>query len=80
LRFKERGDPHAGIDRSAHSLEPMLELVARQERDGQGDAPWPPHYRKGLDEPPRVQPSKRKAPISASADRRQTRSRARTAS
>ena len=80
LRFNERGDPHAGIDRSAHSLDPMLELVARQERDGQGDAPWPPHYRKALAEPPRVQPSKRKPPISASADRPRTRSRARTAS
>ncbi|HYU10916.1 MAG TPA: hypothetical protein VEK77_16170, partial [Gemmatimonadales bacterium] len=31
---------------------------ARQEKDGMGDAPWPPHYRKQPGEPPRVQPSK----------------------
>jgi DNA primase len=80
VRFKQVGDPHAGIDRRAFSLEPLLELVARQERDGQGDAPWPPHYRKARDEPPRVQPSKRKAPLSASVDRPRTRSRARKAS
>jgi hypothetical protein len=35
-------------------------LSAKQEREGQGDAPWPPHYRKQTGEPPRVQPSKRR--------------------
>jgi bifunctional non-homologous end joining protein LigD len=80
LRFKRRGDPHEGIDLRAFSLEPLLELVARHERDGQGDAPWPPHYRKTRDEPPRVQPSKRKMPLSASAAPPRTRSRARKAS
>ena len=39
---------------------PILELSARQERDGLGDAPWPPHYRKQADEPPRVAPSRRR--------------------
>jgi DNA ligase D len=68
-RFKESGDAHEAIDRTACSLEPLLELAARHERDGQGDAPWPPHYRKALDEPPRVQPSKRKKPLTASAPR-----------
>ena len=38
----------------------LLELSARQEREGLGDAPWPPHYRKQAGEPPRVQPSKRR--------------------
>jgi len=57
-RFAQIGDRHAGIDESAGSLEALLELSARQEREGQGDAPWPPHYRKQPDEPPRVQPSK----------------------
>ena len=37
----------------------LLELSARQERDGLGDAPWPPHYRKQPGEPARVQPSRR---------------------
>jgi len=60
-RFAEVGDRHAAIDTDAGSLEGLLELSARQEREGQGDAPWPPHYRKQPGEPPRVQPSKAKA-------------------
>jgi len=60
-RFARVGDRHAGIDSQAGSLERLLELSARQEREGQGDAPWPPHYRKQPGEPPRVQPSKAKA-------------------
>ena len=57
-RFAKIGDRHAKIDEHAGSIEKLLELSARQEREGQGDAPWPPHYRKQPDEPPRVQPSK----------------------
>jgi len=60
-RFAQVGDRHAAMDQHAGSLEPLLELSARQEREGQGDAPWPPHYRKQPGEPPRVQPSKAKA-------------------
>src|SRR5688500_15997351 len=45
-RLKEQGDPHAGIDAQPGSLDPLLELSARHEAEGQGDAPWPPHYRK----------------------------------
>jgi DNA ligase D-like protein (predicted polymerase) len=60
-RFADLGDRHAGIDDHPGSLEPLLELSARQEHEGQGDAPWPPHYRKQPGEPPRVQPSKRRA-------------------
>jgi bifunctional non-homologous end joining protein LigD len=59
-RFAERGDPSAGIDAAAGSLEKLLELSAAQEAAGFGDAPWPPHYRKGGDEPPRVAPSRQK--------------------
>ena len=59
-RFREVGDRHAGIDGSAGSLEGLLELSARHEKEGLGDAPWPPHYRKRSGEPPRVQPSKRR--------------------
>jgi DNA ligase D-like protein (predicted polymerase) len=60
--FAERGDRSAGIDAAAGSLEALLELSARHEAEGLGDAPWPPHYRKQEGEPPRVQPSKRRAP------------------
>jgi len=59
-RFREKGDPSAAIDERAFSLEPLLELSARQEKEGKGDAPWPPHYPKAEGERPRVQPSKRK--------------------
>ncbi len=59
-RFAAVGDPAAGIDAAPGSLEPLLELAARQRADGLGDAPWPPHYAKGEDEPPRVGPSRRR--------------------
>ncbi|MGH7560218.1 MAG: non-homologous end-joining DNA ligase [Gemmatimonadales bacterium] len=60
-RFAELGDRHAGIDESPCSLDALLELSAKHEREGMGDAPWPPHYRKQKGEPTRVQPSKAKA-------------------
>jgi DNA ligase D-like protein (predicted polymerase) len=77
-RFAELGDRHEGIDDAPGSLEALLELSARHEREGQGDAPWPPHYRKQAGEPPRVQPSKRRgaAKASASADAKPARGRA----
>ena len=59
-RFAERGDASAGIDSAAGSLDALLELSASQEAAGLGDAPWPPHYKKQRDEPPRVAPSRRK--------------------
>jgi bifunctional non-homologous end joining protein LigD len=59
-RFAEIGDRHAGIDERHCSLEPLIELSTRQEREGQGDAPWPPNYKKQAGEPPRVQPSRRR--------------------
>jgi DNA ligase D-like protein (predicted polymerase) len=61
-RFAAIGDPHDGMNRQPGSLEPLLELSARHEREGLGDAPWPPHYRKQPGEPARVQPSKRRVP------------------
>jgi DNA ligase D-like protein (predicted polymerase) len=59
-RFAAIGDRHAAIDESPCSLEALTELSARQEAEGLGDAPWPPHYAKQAGEPPRVQPSRRK--------------------
>ena len=62
-RFAALGDRHDGIDRQAGTLEALLELSARQEADGLGDAPWPPHYRKQAGEGPRVAPSRRRTPV-----------------
>src|SRR5690606_16531922 len=45
-RFAAVGDPHAAMDAHPGSLEPLLALAARHEREGRGDAPWPPHYAK----------------------------------
>jgi len=59
-RFASIGDRHRDIDLHPGSLERLLELSAQHERDGLGDAPWPPHYQKQRDEPARVQPSKRR--------------------
>ena len=61
-RFADGGDRHRDIDRHPASLDALLELSARQEKEGQGDAPWPPHYRKQAGEAPRVAPSKRRVP------------------
>jgi DNA ligase D-like protein (predicted polymerase) len=57
-RFARIGDRHRGLDDRAYSLESLLELSARHERDGLGDAPWPPQYAKAPGEPKRVQPSR----------------------
>jgi DNA ligase D-like protein (predicted polymerase) len=59
-RFAEIGDPHAGMNDTPGSLEPLLELAAKDEADGLGDAPWPPHFRKMEGEAPRVAPSRAK--------------------
>ena len=59
-RFAEIGDPHEGIDAAAGSLDQLLELAARDEAAGLGDAPWPPHFRKTESEPRRVAPSRAK--------------------
>jgi DNA ligase D-like protein (predicted polymerase) len=70
-RLAQRGDAAAGIDAAAESLDTLLELAAAQEAAGLGDAPWPPHYRKQRDEPPRVAPSRRK-PSAKAAGRRES--------
>jgi bifunctional non-homologous end joining protein LigD len=63
-RFTARGDPHAGIDAAAGSLEDLLALAARDEAAGLGDAPWPPHFRKMAGEGRRVAPSRAKGAAS----------------
>jgi len=60
-RFADLGDPHAGMDREPGSLEKLLELAAKDEDAGFGDAPWPPHFRKMEGEAPRVAPSRSKS-------------------
>jgi DNA ligase D len=57
-RFAAVGDPHAEVAKAAFSLAPLLELVARDEENGEGDLPYPPEYPKMAGEPKRVQPSK----------------------
>ena len=62
-RFAEIGDPHADMDAAPGSLVKLLELAAKDEAAGLGDAPWPPHFRKMEGEAPRVAPSRAKAAI-----------------
>ena len=61
-RFAAIGDPHATIDAHAGSLEKLLEMAARDDDAGLGDAPWPPHFRKAAGESTRVAPSRAKKP------------------
>jgi bifunctional non-homologous end joining protein LigD len=63
-RFRQIGDPHAGINAAACSLERLLELAAKDDAEGIPDAPWPPHFRKMEGEAPRVMPSRRKSAAS----------------
>ncbi len=59
-RFKEIGDPGAGIDDAVGNISSLLEIADRDEGEGASDAPWPPNFPKAEKEPPRVQPSRRK--------------------
>lgn len=57
-RLRRHGDPWSAMWDHPQSLEPLLELVARDQAAGLHDAPWPPEYPKGADEPTRVAPSR----------------------
>ena len=59
---KATGDAHAGIDDAPGRIDKLLELAARQEAEGQADAPWPPHFQKAAGEAPRVAPSRARKP------------------
>lgn len=69
-RFEEIGDPHEGMDDEAGSLEQLLELAAKDEASGLGDAPWPPHFRKMEGEAPRVAPSRSRFAVKKPADKK----------
>jgi DNA ligase D-like protein (predicted polymerase) len=66
-RFEKLGDPHAEIDAHAGSLEKLLELANKDEAEGLGDAPWPPHFQKMAGEAPRVAPSRARSAAKKSA-------------
>ena len=74
-RYAAIGDPHAGMDAAVGSLEALLELAARDEASGLGDAPWPPHFRKMDGEATRVAPSRAKNSASPRPPRKATRRR-----
>ncbi|HMK63865.1 MAG TPA: non-homologous end-joining DNA ligase [Acidimicrobiales bacterium] len=57
-RFARRGDPGAAVDDRRYRLDSLLALAARDEAEGFGDAPWPPHFGKQRGEPRRVAPSR----------------------
>jgi DNA ligase D len=59
-RLAAHGDPWSGMGDAPQSLEPLLEMAARDRGNGLLDAPWPPEYPKAPDEPPRVMPSRAK--------------------
>jgi bifunctional non-homologous end joining protein LigD len=63
-RFAAIGDPHSAMAAAAGSLDVLLELAARDESEGLGDAPWPPHFAKAEGEAPRVAPSRAKKAFS----------------
>jgi DNA ligase D len=68
-RLAQMGDPWADMDDHPQSLEPLLDMVRRDQAVGLMDAPWPPVYPKMAGEPPRVAPSRAKKPKAALATR-----------
>jgi DNA ligase D len=61
-RYAAIGDPGAGIDDTAAPIDGLLELAARDDAEGLGDAPWPPNFPKAPGEGRRVSPSRAKRP------------------
>jgi DNA ligase D-like protein (predicted polymerase) len=56
------GDAWAEMATHPQSIEPLLEMAARDRENGLHDAPWPPQYPKMPDEPSRVAPSRARKP------------------
>jgi DNA ligase D-like protein (predicted polymerase) len=73
VRFAKVGDRHEGIDQAVCTLDKLLELSATHEKEGLGDAPWPPHYKKQEGEPSRVQPSRARKPPTEKREAKQRR-------
>ncbi len=59
-RIAEQGDPWERMDHAPNSLQPLLDMVGRDQAAGLLDAPWPPVYPKMAGEPSRVAPSRAK--------------------
>src|ERR671922_133080 len=57
-RYAEVGDVQAGIDEAVCDLRVLHEWVERDEKEGLGEAPYPPNFPKMPGEPRRVQPSR----------------------
>ncbi|MEA2453438.1 MAG: hypothetical protein QOG04_2148 [Actinomycetota bacterium] len=79
-RVAKTGDPHAGIDDAVGRLDALLELAERDEKEGIGDAPWPPHFPKGDKEPMRVAPSRAKSPAKKSTAKKTQKGRKKSGS
>jgi DNA ligase D len=61
-RFAKVGDVQAAIDDAVCDLRKLLDWVEREEKEGIGEAPYPPNFPKMPGEPARVQPSRAKKP------------------
>jgi DNA ligase D len=61
-RLETSGDPWAQMEDEPQAIEPLLDMIRRDEAAGVPDAPWPPVYPKMAGEPPRVAPSRAKKP------------------
>jgi DNA primase len=61
-RLESMGDPWSDIANAPQSLQPLLNIADRDAATGLHDAPWPPEYPKGSDEPTRVAPSRARKP------------------
>ena len=59
-RWEQVGDLAAGMDAAAGRLDGLLALADADDARGLPDLPWPPHYPKQPNEPPRVAPSRRR--------------------
>jgi DNA ligase D len=63
-RLRDQGDAWADMYDAPQDLTPLLDRSAADMEAGLMDAPWPPVYPKQPNEPPRVAPSRARAPDS----------------
>jgi DNA ligase D len=62
-RLIDHGDPWVAMPDNPQSIAPLLAMSTRDMAAGLMDAPWPPVYPKMPNEPPRVAPSRARAPV-----------------